>query len=64
MARDHWEHCNVSIGGKEVTYYTIAGVRTEKTRDFPQAVAELGQQGWELTATLAAVLWFKRRIES
>ena len=64
MARDHWEHCNVSYGSKEVNYYTIAGVRTEKMRDFPQAVADLGQQGWELAAILTAVLWFKRRIES
>jgi hypothetical protein len=68
MARDRWEYCYVYRGAKEVHYFTVTGERKEKVRDSWQAIAELGQQGWELTAIASGMdgtgtLFFKRRIE-
>ena len=62
MARDRWEYCNVPANGS-VRYFEVGGVRTEKKHGFEEAVAELGQQGWELVAASAATVYLKRRIE-
>ena len=51
-------------GAREVEYWTTSGVRKEKMRDFPLAVAELGEQGWEMTVGLPGVLLFRRRVEA
>ena len=51
MARDRWEFCYVFRGNKEVHYFTIPGDRKEKVRDSWQAIAELGQQGWDLVGS-------------
>jgi len=64
MARDRWQYCKLSYGDKEVEYWTTSGVRKEKMRDFPLAVAELGEQGWEMTVGLPGVLLFRRRVEA
>jgi hypothetical protein len=64
MAGDRWEYCFVKRGDKEVHYCTLEGDRREKARDSWQAIAQLGQQGWELAAVdLGNFLFFKRRIE-
>lgn len=65
MAGDRWEYCYVHRGVKEVHYCTLEGDRREKARDSSQAIAQLGQQGWELAAADTGVnnLFFKRRIE-
>lgn len=65
MTRDRWEFCYVYRGNKEVHYFTITGDRKEKVRDSWQAIAELGQQGWELAGSdgTSNDLLFKRRIE-
>jgi hypothetical protein len=47
-----------------VHYFTTAGERKVKVRDFYQAIAELGQQGWELVASDGWLnMTFKRRVE-
>jgi hypothetical protein len=64
MAGDRWEYCYVHRANKEVHYCTLEGDRREKARDSSQAIAQLGQQGWELAAADIGVnLFFKRRIE-
>jgi|GEM_PF-1363236 hypothetical protein len=64
MARDRWEYLAADPGSKEVHYFTTAGERKVKVRDFYQAIAELGQQGWELVASDGWLnMTFKRRVE-
>ena len=65
MARDRWESCYVYRTPNVVQYLTIQGVRQEKVRNSDLAIAELGQQGWEIAASdrVISILVFKRRIE-
>jgi hypothetical protein len=64
MAQDRWEYCRVTYGGNAVEYWTNDGVKTEKMRNFPQLVAELGRQGWELAVGLpSSALLFKRQAQ-
>ncbi len=63
MAGDRWEYCYVRRDDKEVHYCTLEGDRREKARDSSQAIAQLGQQGWELAVADFGIRFFKRRIE-
>ena len=61
MATDRWEYCRVY--DRDLTFYTSNGKHEVKAREHFAAVAQLGDEGWELAATsgVNATLYFKRR---
>jgi hypothetical protein len=61
-----WEYCTLDYWrGEEVTFHTAEGER--KQRYFGDALASLGQDGWEAVAVVGEgcyLLLFKRPIQS
>jgi hypothetical protein len=60
MANERWEFCN--LAGTTLIYYPSDGKKREtKVHDHRAAVAQLGDEGWELVAVAPGMgLYFKR----
>lgn len=60
MAVVRWEYCNVTLGEKQIRYFTPQGIREVRVADSDAAIASLGAEGWELATDHNAYLLFKR----
>jgi hypothetical protein len=56
-----WEYCLVNRTG--ILYFTPTGYSEDQRRDFWQAVAKLGEEGWEMVTMSDGAAYFKRPLD-
>ena len=64
MEKQQWEYCLVRLSNHELYFLTSEGPKKHKIQGGYDGclttIAQLGREGWEMTAATDFIVWFKR----
>ena len=67
MEKQLWEYCSVSIPKNALHLMTPEGIKKTSipggNNGMLKAIAQLGREGWEMTAASDYTIWFKRALK-